>query len=109
MKSRWSVPAVALSAAVALLAGCTGPVEFSAGGPDTVSPANPDSLDFGPMDRSIAQCKAASQQAGTGQCAKVRAYEACMKGRGYFTLMGPENPSGCGEPSWQQDVRKLLR
>ncbi|MGT2492477.1 hypothetical protein ACU4GD_22990 [Cupriavidus basilensis] len=52
---------------MALLAGCTGPVEFSAGGPDTVSPANPDSLDFGPMDRSIAQCKASvSQQARHG-------------------------------------------
>jgi hypothetical protein len=106
----WSVPAVAFSAAVALLAGCTGPVEFSTGGgADSVAAGNPDSLDFGPMDRSIAQCKAVSQNAGTGQCAKVRAYESCMKGRGYFTLMGPENPSGCGEPGWQQDVRKLLR
>ncbi len=98
-----------LFAAAVLLAGCTGPLEFSAGGADTVSASNPDALDFGPMDRSIAQCKAMSQKAGAGRCAKVRAYEACMKGRGYVTLLGPENPSGCGEPSWQQGIRKLLR
>ncbi|WP_454732668.1 MULTISPECIES: hypothetical protein [Cupriavidus] len=110
MRFRWSVPAGALMAAALLLAGCTGPVEFSAGGPDSFAAGavNPDFLDFGPMDRSIAQCKAAAQQAGAGRCAKVRAYEACMKGRGYFTLLGPESPSGCGEPSWQRDVRKLI-
>ena len=96
MRSCWSVPAAALMAAAMLLAGCTGPVEVSAGGPDSVaaSAVNPDFLDFGPMDRSIAQCKAAAQRAGTGQCVKVRAYEACMKGRGYVTLLGPASRRG---------------
>ena len=94
-----------------LLAACaqTGPVEFSPGGADSPSLSRPDAMDFGPMDRSIADCKAVAKSAPPGQCAKVRAYESCMKGRGYITVLGPENPSGCGEPAWEADVRKWLR
>jgi len=86
-----------------------GPVEFSATGADAPSMTRADDLDFGPMDRSIATCKAAAQSAGRGRCEKVRVYEACMKTRGYITLLGPENPSGCGQPAWEQDVRKWLQ
>ena len=97
-------------AAVALAA-CTQarPVEFSVTGADAPSMTRASDLDFGPMDRSIAQCKAAAQGAGPGSCTKVRAYEACMKTRGYITVLGPENPSGCGQPAWEQDVRKWLQ
>jgi hypothetical protein len=24
-------------------------------------------------------------------------------------VLGPENPSGCGDPEWEQDVRKWLK
>jgi len=112
MRFHFPFRAVSLLATTMLVAACaqTGPVEFSTGGAD--SPAlssNPDALDFGPMDRSIADCKAAAKSAPPGQCAKVRAYESCMKGRGYITVLGPENPSGCGQPAWEEDVRKWLR
>jgi hypothetical protein len=105
------VAALAVSSAAAL-AGCTqmGPVEFSTTGADAPMNTASDDLDFGPMDNSIATCKAASHQnTGGGRCAQVRAYEACMKTRGYITVLGPENPAGCGEPAWEQDVRKWLR
>jgi predicted small lipoprotein YifL len=93
------------------LAACTqtGPLEFSATGADAPTMSRADDLDFGPMDHSVAACKAAAQKAGAGQCVKVRAYEACMKTRGYITLLGPENPSGCGEPVWEHDVRKWIQ
>jgi predicted small lipoprotein YifL len=93
------------------LAACTqtGPVEFSAGGADAGTMSRADDMDFGPMDHSVATCKAVAQKAGAGQCVKVRAYESCMKTRGYITLLGPENPSGCGEPVWEQDVRKWIQ
>jgi hypothetical protein len=87
----------------------TGPVEFSATGADSSSMSRADDLDFGPMDHSVATCKAVAQKAGVGQCVKVRAYESCMKSRGYITVLGPENPSGCGEPAWESDVRKWLQ
>ncbi|HEY3599068.1 MAG TPA: hypothetical protein VGL08_16320 [Paraburkholderia sp.] len=115
MKWRTSFPAAAIvsvSVSVSVfLAACaqTGPVEFSTSGADAPSLSRSDDLDFGPMDQSIAACKSVSSNAGSGQCAKVRAYEACMKTRGYITLLGPENPSGCGEPAWEQDVRKWLK
>jgi hypothetical protein len=98
-------------AAALMLGACaqTGPVEFSATGADAPSVSHADDLNFGPMDRSIAECKATSRQAGPGQCAKVRAYEACMKTKGYVTLLGPENPPNCGQPAWEQDVRKWLQ
>jgi hypothetical protein len=98
-------------AAVLTLAACaqTQPVEFSLTGADAPSMSRADDLDFGPMDHSIAECKAVSQKAGPGQCAKVRAYEACMKTRGYITVLGPENPPNCGQPNWEQDVRKWLQ
>lgn len=100
----------AMAAAVSLTA-CTqaGPVEFSVGGADAPVTSRADDLDFGPMDHSIAACKAAAQSAGQGRCVKVRAYEACMKTRGYITVLGPENPSSCGQPAWEQDVRKWLQ
>ncbi|MGA7777125.1 MAG: hypothetical protein WCA85_05365 [Paraburkholderia sp.] len=93
------------------LAACTqaGPVEFSATGSDAPTTSRADDLDFGPMDHSVAACKAVAQKAGAGQCVKVRAYESCMKTRGYITVLGPENPSGCGEPLWEQDVRKWVQ
>ncbi|MEW6345668.1 MAG: hypothetical protein AB1704_33905 [Pseudomonadota bacterium] len=111
MKSCGSLLLVCAMAAAVLLTGCAqgGPVEFSATGADAPDLSRADDLDFGPMDQSIAACKAAAQSAGQGRCVKVRAYEACMKTRGYLTLLGPENPSGCGQPAWEQDVRKLLQ
>jgi len=112
MRLNFPFRAVLVLAMTMLVAACaqTGPVEFSPGGAD--SPAlssNPDALDFGPMDRSVANCKAVAKSAPPGQCAKVRAYESCMKGRGYITLLGPENPAGCGQPAWEADVRKWLQ
>lgn len=96
---------------LASLAACTqtGPVEFSATGADSSSMSRADDLDFGPMDHSVADCKSVAQQAGAGKCVKVRAYEACMKTRGYITVLGPENPAGCGDPAWEKDVRKWLQ
>jgi hypothetical protein len=85
------------------------PVEFSATGAGAPDTSRTDDLDFGPMDHSIAVCKAAAQSAGQGRCVKVRAYEACMKTRGYLTVLGPENPAGCWQPTWEPDVRKLLQ
>jgi predicted small lipoprotein YifL len=95
----------------ASLAGCaqTGPVEFSPTGSDAPMTTRADDLDFGPMDHSIAVCKAAAYHAGAGRCVQVRTYEACMKARGYLTLLGPENPSGCAEPDWERDARKWLQ
>lgn len=111
MKVRHSLLLAAAILASVSLAACTqtGPVEFSATGANAPSMSRADDLDFGPMDRSVAACKAVAQRAGAGQCVKVRAYEACMKTRGYITLLGPENPSGCGEPVWEQDVRKWVQ
>lgn len=110
MKLCGSLLLVGAMAAV-LLTGCAqgGPVEFSATGADAPDLSRADDLDFGPMDHSIAVCKTAAQSAGQGRCVKVRAYEACMKTHGYLTLLGPENPAGCGQPTWEQDVRKLLQ
>lgn len=95
----------------AALSACaqTGPVEFSASGADAPTLNRADDMDFGPMDKTIEQCKAVSRSAGPGQCAKVRAYESCMKTKGYITVLGPENPQGCGDPEWEKDVRKWLR
>jgi hypothetical protein len=100
------------AAALALLAtACThtGSVEFSATGADAPSLNRSSDMDFGPMDHSIAQCKTVAMNSGPGQCTKVRAYESCMKSRGYITVLGPENPKGCGEPDWEKDVRKWLQ
>jgi hypothetical protein len=94
-----------------LLSACaqTGPVEFSASGANApmLNPAS--DMDFGPMDRTIAQCKVVSKNAGADQCSKVRAYESCMKSKGYITVLGPENPKGCGDPEWEKEVRKWLQ
>jgi predicted small lipoprotein YifL len=100
----------AVMAALSLTA-CTqtGPVEFSVGGADAPDTTRADDVDFSSMDHSIAVCKAAAQSAGQGRCVKVRAYEACMKTRGYITVLGPENPASCGQPAWEQDVRKYLQ
>jgi hypothetical protein len=103
--------AAALTAVAAVsLTACssTAPVEFSLSGADSPSLSRADDLDFGPMDHSIAECKTVSHNAGAGRCAQVRAYESCMKTRGYITVLGPENPAGCGDPAWEQDVRKWL-
>ncbi|ACC73107.1 hypothetical protein PPMP20_14400 [Paraburkholderia phymatum] len=102
---------VAVAALALLTTGCThtGPVEFSVTGADAPTPNSSSDLDFGPMDRSIAQCKTVAKNAGTGQCARVRAYESCMKSKGYITVLGPENPKGCGDPEWEKDVRKWLQ
>ncbi len=103
MRTSWgSLVAAAVIPAALFLAGCTqtGPVEFSLSGADTSLTTNADDLDFGPMDRTVSACKSVSRNAGSGRCTKVRAYEACMKDKGYITLLGPENPSGCGEPAW---------
>jgi len=98
------VPVAALA-----LAACSTPVEFSAS-------ANPPSwndadanADFSGMDNSMSACKATAKQAGAGRCTQVRAYEACMKDKGYITVLGPENPPNCGQPEWEQDVRKWLK
>jgi predicted small lipoprotein YifL len=111
MKSCSSLLLVSALAAALSLVGCaqSGPVEFSATGADSPGLSNADDMDFGPMDHSIAACKAVSQSTAGGRCVKVRAYEACMKTRGYITVLGPENPSGCGQPAWEQDVRKWLQ
>jgi hypothetical protein len=102
--------AVAAMAAVSLAAcSSTAPVEFSLTGADAPSLSRADDLDFTPMDRSIAACKTVSHNAGADRCTQVRAYESCMKTRGYITVLGPENPSGCGDPEWEQDVRKWLK
>ena len=61
-----------------------GPVEFSTTGADAPSLSTSDDLDFGPMDHSISACKTESAKAGAGRCTQVRAYEACMKTRGYI-------------------------
>ncbi|CAD6520108.1 hypothetical protein ACFQ3P_07250 [Paraburkholderia sabiae] len=102
---------IAAASLAVLTAGCThtGPVEFSVTGADAPTLNSSSDLDFGPMDRSIAQCKTVAKNTGTGQCAKVRAYESCMKSKGYITVLGPENPKGCGDPEWEQDVRKWLK
>ncbi len=94
-----------------LLSACaqTGPVEFSASGADAPDLNQASDMDFGPMDRTIAQCKVVSRNAGPDQCSKVRGYESCMKSKGYITVLGPENPSGCGDPEWEKDVRKWLQ
>lgn len=111
MKPSRSLLLAGAMAASLSLAACTqtGPVEFSATGADSSSMTRADDLDFGPMDHSVATCKATAQKAGPGQCVKVRAYEACMKSRGYITVLGPENPAGCGDPTWEKDVRKWLQ
>jgi hypothetical protein len=102
---------IAAASLAVLTAGCThtGPVEFSVTGADAPTLNSSSDLDFGPMDRSIAQCKTVAKNTGTGQCVKVRAYESCMKSKGYITVLGPENPKGCGDPEWEQDVRKWLK
>jgi hypothetical protein len=94
-----------------LLGACaqTSPVEFSVSGADAPMLNHASDMDFGPMDRTIAQCKVASKEAGLDQCSKVRAYESCMKSKGYITVLGPENPQGCGDPAWEKDVRKWLQ
>ena len=61
------------------------------------------------MDGTMAACKTVAHNAGPGQCTQVRAYEACMKQKGYITVLGPENPPNCGQPAWEQDVRKWLQ
>jgi hypothetical protein len=111
MKVSGSILLAGVCVAFASLTACTqtGPVEFSATGADASSMSRADDLDFGPMDHTVATCKAIAQKAGAGQCVKVRAYEACMKSRGYITVLGPENPAGCGDPAWESDVRKWLQ
>ncbi len=87
----------------------TGPAEFSASGADAPTLNQASDMDFGPMDRTTSQCKTVSRKAAPGSCTKVRAYEACMKSHGYITVLGPENPTGCGDPDWEKDVRKWLQ
>jgi hypothetical protein len=65
--------------------------------------------DFSAMDRAMDTCKQSAKQAGAGRCTQVRAYEACMKTQGYITVLGPENPPDCGQPAWEEDVRKWLK
>jgi hypothetical protein len=100
---------VVVSALVLAACAQTGPVEFSLNGADAPNLSNADDLDFGPMDHTVAACKAAARSAGPGQCTQVRAYEACMKKSGYITVLGPENPPNCGQPGWESDVRKWLQ
>ncbi|HKT96160.1 MAG TPA: hypothetical protein VJS30_06455 [Paraburkholderia sp.] len=90
------------------LAACAGPVEFSATAAAPPPYDNDGSADFSSMDDATASCKASAIKAGAGKCTQVRAYEACMKTRGYITVLGPENPRNCGEPGWEKDVRKWL-
>lgn len=105
------VQVLVAAASLVTLTACThtGPVEFSVSGADAPLSNRASDMDFGPMDKSIAQCKTVSLNAGPGQCTKVRAYESCMKSRGYITVLGPENPKGCGDPEWEKDVRKWLQ
>jgi hypothetical protein len=98
-----------LPAAALALAACSTPVEFSASAnPPSWNDANADA-DFSGMDNSMSACKAAAKKAGAGRCVQVRAYEACMKDKGYITVLGPENPPNCGQPEWEQDVRKWIK
>ncbi|CAG4886859.1 hypothetical protein R52603_00270 [Paraburkholderia saeva] len=102
MKSCRSLLVASAIAVVLPLAACSHarPVEFSAGAANDP--------DFAAMDQSMAQCKSISRNAATDQCSKIRAYESCMKSKGYITVLGPENPKGCGDPAWESDVRKWL-
>ncbi|WP_309808384.1 hypothetical protein [Caballeronia sp. LZ034LL] len=96
------------AAAALLLAACSTPVEFSA----TASPPpwnDSGDADFTGMDSAMSACKAAAKQAGAGRCTQIRAYEACMKTKSYITVLGPENPPNCGQPDWEQDVRKWIK
>ncbi|MDR5771537.1 MULTISPECIES: hypothetical protein [unclassified Caballeronia] len=105
------LPFRALSIATALfLSACaqTGPVEFSASANPPASDKD-GPADFSGMDNSMNACKTQSRQAGADRCTQVRAYESCMKSKGYITVLGPENPPNCGQPDWEQDVRKWLR
>ena len=110
MLNRLFRPCIALIPATALaLAACSSPVEFSASAnPPSLNDAGADA-DFSGMDHAMSACKAAAKKAGAGRCAQVRGYEACMKERGYITVLGPENPPNCGQPEWEQDVRKWLK
>lgn len=97
-----------IPAAALVLAACNTPVEFST----SANPppyANDGDADFSGMDNTMSACKTAAKQAGAGRCTQVRAYEACMKTKGYITVLGPENPPNCGQPAWEQDVRKWLQ
>ncbi|WP_044041335.1 hypothetical protein [Caballeronia insecticola] len=96
-------------AAVLALAACSTPVEFSASAnpPPWNDPGG--DADFSGMDNTMSACKTTAKAAGAGRCTQVRAYEACMKDRGYITVLGPENPPNCGQPEWEQDVRKWLK
>jgi hypothetical protein len=96
------------AAAAFALAACNTPVEFSASA-NPPSWNNDGDADFSGMDNSMSACKAAAKQAGAGRCTQVRAYEACMKDKGYITVLGPENPPNCGQPEWEQDARKWLK
>lgn len=100
-----------LAACTALLAACaqSGPVEFSMGGNPPPSASASADADFSSMDRAMDTCKQSAKRAGAGRCAQVRAYEACMKTQGYITVLGPENPPDCGQPAWEEDVRKWLK
>ena len=105
-------PQPLLIAAIAiLLTSCaqTEPVELSLGGSAATSSLANGDADFTAMDRTMDSCKQTAKSAGAGRCTQVRAYEACMKTRGYITVLGPENPPNCGQPAWEQDVRKWLQ
>ncbi|KMZ11781.1 hypothetical protein BHUM_04306c [Candidatus Burkholderia humilis] len=98
-----------LVASMLTIAACAGPVEFSAiANPPPLSGDTADA-DFSGMDRTMDGCKAVAKQSGPGQCTQVRAYEACMKTKGYIAVLGPENPSNCDQPTWEEDVRKWLK
>jgi hypothetical protein len=107
MKHR--LPAL-LAASTLIFTACAGPVEFSASAnPPTLSNSDDTvDADFSGMDRAMDGCKAAARQSGPGRCTQVRAYEACMKTQGYIAVLGPENPANCGQPAWEEDVRKWL-
>ncbi|MDR5765233.1 MULTISPECIES: hypothetical protein [unclassified Caballeronia] len=96
-----------LPAAAFALVACSTPVEFSASA-NPPSWNNDGDADFSGMDNAMSACKGAAERAGAGRCTQVRAYEACMKDKGYITVLGPENPPNCGQPDWEQDVRKWL-
>ncbi|KND58697.1 hypothetical protein BVER_03185 [Candidatus Burkholderia verschuerenii] len=108
MKHRFARLSCFIGASLIALAACTGPVEFSTTANPPPATNDTTNADFSGMDHAMDTCKAAARRAGPGQCTQVRAYEACMKTQGYLTVLGPENPKSCGQPTWEQDARKLL-
>ncbi|SDV46413.1 hypothetical protein [Chitinasiproducens palmae] len=104
--------ATVIVAGSAGLAGCqtATPLEVAIGDPQAGSRADTASqLDFRGMDQAVDDCKQAARSAAANRCAQVRAYESCMHGKGYVTLLGPDTPSGCGETDWQRNLRQEMK